>query len=230
MGPWKAVSHVAVVSPCQMVQIAMRTLLRHRPSILSWHSENYQESVLQQLLEHPVDLVIVSLHIYQPQLPQAIRLIQRLRATQLKLHLMVIIDVEIPYLVSKLRSWGVNTVLTLRLPLVDWHKQILSIGDNEMPFLIEQLGNSCALIKAVRLSPMESRVMRYLIEGFSMAEIAGLMMRSIKTVSGQKSRALHKMGISHYAQLIALKSVFLDSSNEYDRGWLRRSKPLVRSS
>lgn len=218
MEPCNPVSHVALVSPCQMVHNAMRALFSHLPFILSWQSENYQERVLQQLLERPIDLLIVSLHIYQPELPQAIRLIQRLAATYPKLRLMVIMDVAVPYLVSQLRSWGIDALFTLRLPLADWHKQILSIGGIGIPSLIEASGSCHPLVKIVRLSPIESRVMRYFIEGLSLAEIAGLMMCNIKTVSGQKNRALHKMGIGHYAQLVALKSVFLDSQGEYETG------------
>ncbi|MNW12567.1 hypothetical protein D3C71_2102930 [compost metagenome] len=44
-----------------------------------------------------------------------------------------------------------------------------------------------------------------------MQAIAGLMRRSVKTVAAQKSRAMHKMGIAHYAQLVAVQSVLLDS-------------------
>ncbi|MFV8866781.1 helix-turn-helix transcriptional regulator [Serratia fonticola] len=211
---------VAVVSPCQMVRIALPALFSQCSCKLSWQSENYQEQVLQQLLEYPVDLLIISLHIYQPDLLQAIRLIQRLQAMYPKPRLIVTIDVDIPYLVSRLRDWGIDKVIALRLPLADWHKQLHLNDGSEIPSLIEQPPGCRQLIKLVSLSPMETRIMYYFLEGFSLSEISGLMMRSIKTISGQKSRALHKMGIRNYAQLVALKPVFIASQNEYESGGL----------
>lgn len=216
---------VAVVSPCQMVRIALPALFSQCSCKLSWQSENYQEQVLQQLLEYPVDLLIISLHIYQPNLPCAIRLIQRLQTIHPKPRLIVTIDVDIPYLVSRLRDWGIDKVITLRLPLADWHKQFHLIDGLEIPSLIEQPAGRRQRIKIASLSPMESRIMRYFLEGFSLSEIASLMMRSIKTISGQKSRALHKMGISHYAQLVALKPVFVAIQNEYESGRLIKALP-----
>lgn len=220
MEPWNPISQVAVVSPCQMERIALQALFSQGPCKLSWLSENYQGQVLQQLLERPVDLLIISLHIYQPDLLQAIRLIQRLQAMYVKPRLIVTIDVDIPYLVSRLRGWGIDKVITLRLPLADWYKQFHRNDGSEIPSLIEPSGRCRQPIKLVSLSPMETRIMHYFLEGLSLPEIAGLMMRSIKTISGQKSRALQKMGISHYAQLVALKPVFIASQNEYDNGRL----------
>ncbi|CAI1724812.1 LuxR C-terminal-related transcriptional regulator [Serratia fonticola] len=213
MEPWNPISQVAVVSPCQMERIALQALFSRGPCKLSWLSENYQGQVLQQLLERPVDLL------------QAIRLIQRLQAMYVKPRLIVTIDVDIPYLVSRLRDWGIDKVITLRLPLADWHKQFHLIDGLEIPSLIEQPAGRRQRIKIASLSPMESRIMRYFLEGFSLSEIAGLMMRSIKTISGQKSRALHKMGISHYAQLVALKPVFVAIQNEYESGRLIKVLP-----
>lgn len=216
---------VAVVSPCQMVRIALPALFSQCSCKLSWQSENYQGQVLQQLLECPVDLLIISLHIYQPDLLQAIRLIQRLQVMYPKPRLIVTVDVDIPYLVSRLRGWGIDKVITLRLPLADWHKQLLLHDGSEIPSLIEQVAGCRQRIKIASLSPMEFRIMRYFLEGFSLSEIAGLMTRSIKTISGQKSRALHKMGISHYAQLVALKPVFVAIQNEYESGRLIKALP-----
>lgn len=62
----------------------------------------------------------------------------------------------------------------------------------------------------------ERQVVEYLIQGMTPAEIAALTRRSIKTISTQKGIAMHKLGIRHYAQLIAIQRVFTDSWLPHD--------------
>lgn len=204
------VSQVAVVSSCQMVRSAMRALFGDE---LAWQSASYEALPLQHLREHPVDLLILSLHVYHADLFLGIRLIQSLHRMHPRLRLLVALDVDMPYLVSLLQGYGVTSIINLRLSLTDWRQQLLVASQSEVISAI-CLPRACPFTtRPLALSPVESRIVHYLIQGLSVPEIAELMRCSIKAISSRKCSALHKMGIKHYAQLVAVGLVFIDSQD-----------------
>lgn len=196
---------VAVVSSCQMVHAALRALVcNHRPVTLIWHSDNYQQPTLRQLFDSPVDLLILSLHVYHAEFSHALRLIQALRMTHPRQRLLVAVDTDIPFLISHLQDYGVGDLINLKLPLREWEKHLHFAHAGA---LADCRGGNESSIKKERLSATEYQILNYLTQGISIAEIAYMMQRCVKTVAGQKNRALHKMGISHYAQLVAVRSI-----------------------
>ncbi|MNC40967.1 DNA-binding transcriptional activator BglJ [compost metagenome] len=155
----------------------------------------------------------MSLHVgQQADLLLALRFIQQARISFPGVALMVILDDPIPYLVTRLRRLGVRHIVDLGQPLVLWHAQLRQI------LLGEDSRAGCTLpgCDEETLSMGERQVVEYLIQGMIPAEIAALTKRSIKTISTQKGIAMHKLGIRHYAQLIAIQSVFTDSWLPHD--------------
>lgn len=207
MDVFRCVSSVALVSPCQMLHAATRALINNSSSSLAWHSEHYAPQTLLQILEHPVDLLILSLHVHQADLLHGMRLIKTLQFSHPTIRLIVVLDVNIPYLVSRLQDWGVKKVINMGLSLAGWRTLLQVACHNTICRPDEWPDETQAIGRIPRLSPKESRVIGYLLEGFSIPEIAALMQRSTKTVSQQKGRALHKMGVSNYAHLVAIGSV-----------------------
>lgn len=207
MDVFRCVSSVALVSPCQMLHAATRALINNSSSTLAWHREHYASHTLQQILEHPVDLLILSLHVHQADLLHGMRLIKTLQFSHPTIRLIVVLDVSIPYLISRLRDWGVSKVINMGLSLAGW-KTLLQVSSHSKTYHPDESPEETqSLDRKPRLSPKELRVIGYLLEGFSIPEIAALMQRSTKTVSQQKVRALHKMGVSNYAHLVAIGSL-----------------------
>lgn len=200
--------YVAVVSPCNFFQSGVRALFDTPSVTRAWHCQEVGEA-RWQLAAQPVDMLVMSLHIGQlTDLLPDLRFIQQVRISQPRVALVVILDVPMPYLVTRLCRLGVKHILGLGQSLVLWQAQLRHI----------QLAEDClvdgALLESREevLSLAERQVVKYLIQGMSLTEIATLTMRSIKTVSSHKGMALQKLGIRHYAQLIAVQSVFIDST------------------
>ena len=203
---------VAVVSPCRFFQAGIWALLNTHSLSRVWHCQKAAEA--QWYLDaQPVDVLVMSLHVgQQADLLSALRFIQQVRISFPGVALMAILDDPIPYLVTRLRRLGVRHIVDLGQPLVMWHAQLRQI------LLGEDSRAGCTLpgCDEETLSMGERQVVEYLIQGMTPAEIAALTRRSIKTISTQKGIAMHKLGIRHYAQLIAIQRVFTDSWLPHD--------------
>lgn len=204
---------VVVVSPCCFFQAGIWTLLTTHSLSRVWHCQKIAEA--QRYLDaQPVDMVVMSLHIgQQADLLLALRFIQQVRLSFPGVALLVTLDVPIPYLVTRLYRLGVRHILRLGQPLGLWQaqlRQMLLGEDSRVTGILPGCDEEA-------LSMAERQVVEYLIQGKTLAEIAALTMRSIKTISAQKGQAMHKLGIRHYAQLIAVQSIFIDSWLSHDR-------------
>ena len=198
----------AVVSPCLMLQSGLQALLDANAISLSWHCKGVAEAE-QCLNTQPVNLIIVSLLVRQADVLPVWQFIQKTRASRPGIRLMVVLDVTIPYLVSRLRYIGVSHILSLTQPLATWQAQLRQLMEADYPKGLADDGLLGG--REAWLSTAERQVVNYLIQGLSLGEIALLMMRSIKTISTQKISAMHKLGIRHGAQLVAVQHIFVDS-------------------
>lgn len=197
---------VAVVSPCSFFQAGVWALLDTQSASRVWHCQKVGEAQWH-LAARPVDMLVVSLHIGLPDLLPGLHFIQQVRTSLPSVALVVILDIPLPYLVTRLYRLGVRYILCLGQSLVSWQAMLRHI------LLAEDFQVGCALPGCHEevLSIAERQVVKYLIQGMSLTEIAALTTRSIKTISTQKAVAMRKLGIRHYAQLIAVQSVFIDS-------------------
>jgi two-component system capsular synthesis response regulator RcsB len=218
--------YTAVISPCSMFHSGVQALLEANATSLVWCKQDITEAQQYQN-EQPANLLIVSLHVWQTDLLPALRFIQHIRVTQPSVHLMVLLDVAIPYLVTRLRRLGVDHILSLKQPLTEWQTQLHQIVMEEN---LPLTGGNLPGCREETLSIAERNVLNYLIQGLSVSEISILMMRSTKTISSQKSCAMYKLGIRHCAQLIAVQSVFADSWLPPVRGVHRWGGNLERAN
>ncbi|WP_431225203.1 LuxR C-terminal-related transcriptional regulator [Serratia sp. L9] len=61
--------------------------------------------------------------------------------------------------------------------------------------------------KPAALSLMELKVLQYLLQGCSIKRTANLLSRSEKTIMATKGKAMHKLGIKHSANLVAMREM-----------------------
>lgn len=201
-------AEVALISPCWVLESAIRAMLRTDSASVVWHHQ-WMSDTSQSLLSQPPDLLIVSLYAGQAGLLQGLQFIQTALATWPRLRLLVTLDVVIPYLVTRLRALGEFDILYLVQPLAEWQARFHQLLSTAM---LPRVSRSQPLqINNSKLSLTERRVMSYLLQGFCIPDIAVLLMCSVKKVTNQKCRAMHKLGIEHYAQLVAIKEIFMAS-------------------
>ncbi|MGO4744702.1 LuxR C-terminal-related transcriptional regulator [Serratia quinivorans] len=207
---------VAVISPCHMFQAGIRALLSTYSTTLSWHCKHVA-SVKPSLNIWSVNLLIISLNVKQVDLPLVLQFIQQVRVSQPQIRLMIILDSAMPYLVSLLRRLKVACIMNLADPLVVWQTQLQRImatdhGLSPDAYCDMQEGDGATL------SVLERRVINLVVQEFSVDEIAVLLMRSGKTISCHKVNAMHKLGMRNYAQLVTMKSLFIEKGQSSKPG------------
>lgn len=207
------ISSVAVVSPCQMVRYAMQVLFNNPRFTLAWQLAGYEKDTLLLLAKYPVDFLFITLHTHRVDLLHGIHLIKAVKMTYPNIWLIVVMDDPIPYLVSCLQHCRVDQIIDMRLSLADWQRLALITCTKKRKEFIELSQQYQEVGKKIRLTAMELCVIRYLAQGFSISEIATLVQCTVKTVHHQKARAMQKIGINNYAQLIAVRAVLMDSLN-----------------
>lgn len=204
---------VALISPCWMLQSGIQALLGASSASMIWHCQWIGQAP-SLLFNQPPDVLIVSLHVGQVGLLQGIQFIQTVIATWPELRLLVTVDIEIHYLITRLRALGVFNILYLVQPLSEWPIRFRQLLDVSM--LPERLRvMPLSLRQEETLTSTERHILSYLLQGHGVPDIALLLKINAKKVTTQKCRALRKLGIEHYAHLVALKEVFLANIGSY---------------
>ncbi|WP_447877581.1 LuxR C-terminal-related transcriptional regulator [Serratia fonticola] len=218
------ITSVALVSPCKMIHSAMHVLFNNPRFTLTWQFEGYEKETLIQLAKYPVDFLFLTLHTHWVDLLHGIHLIKVVKMTYPNIRLIVVMDDPIPYLVSCLQHYRVDQIIDMRMSLANWQRLSLLTCTKKLKEFIELSQQYQEVGKKTRLTVMELCVIRYLVQGFSISEIATLVQSKVKTVHHQKARAMQKIGINNYAQLIAVRSVLMDSLDAKPELWLPSGK------
>lgn len=200
----KRVSQVAVVSSCSIVRIALAELLCEESLTMTWSSASSGEEVLKLLRNAPVDMLILMLHVHADSLPEEMDLLRTLRYAWPQMRLVVVPDKDIHYVEMLLHMQGVKEIFSMQQPLSEWRTGLRYACEIED---LPEVHPVRFVIDYNWLSPTEALVIRHLIEGQSLPEIAVTLMRNVKTISCHKSSAMKKLGLTHYSELVAVKSL-----------------------
>ncbi|MFS2224216.1 helix-turn-helix transcriptional regulator [Pantoea sp. B65] len=102
----------------------------------------------------------------------------------------------------------INGFLSRREPLLPLAEslQLLLFGNKSQlsASFIRQAEQLAPTACAAALTPAESRILRFLLEGKTPAQIGRLTQRSVKTISSQKRSVMRKLGITRTSQLIMM--------------------------
>ncbi|MNC35089.1 DNA-binding transcriptional activator BglJ [compost metagenome] len=58
----------------------------------------------------------------------------------------------------------------------------------------------------------EFSVLSYIAQGVTLENVANLMSRGIKTIEVRRTKGMRKLGMRHYAELIAIKNILKDEN------------------
>jgi two-component system capsular synthesis response regulator RcsB len=208
------ISTLALVSSCQMLGSGLQALVDSNSELrLSWIRSSC-ESVSGSLFVERIDLLIFALHVHQSELFYRMRLLRTLHTAYPDLRILVIVDVHVSYLISQLREWGLEYVVSLAMPLCEWSKSINAVIRSDSIIAYNKFNHKLMM----PLSPAELCVLRFLIRGIMIDDIAKEMMRCIKTIQAHKITIMKKIGIKNDAQFIAMRSIIIDRMNEQGEG------------
>ncbi|CAG9170179.1 Transcriptional regulatory protein RcsB [Cupriavidus laharis] len=157
------------------------------------------------------DIVITDYHMPGPRDSDGIRLISTLRRHHPALGVIVLTMITNPMILRSILNARVHGLLLKDAPLCELVTVVARIqrgfnyvGKSALDILTQADPDS--LIEPgqpamQRLSVRETEVIRLYLSGRSVSEIAGILCRSVKTISRQKNCAMQKLGASNDREL-----------------------------
>lgn len=183
-------------------------LSRMSPQIAVVGTASSGEGLLAMLAERACDVAVVDYSMPTPANDglDGLRLMQTTRKRFPALHLVVFSMIENPSVLHAVMEAGVRGLVSKASPIDELATAIMAVAGNRSYVCRgwrKKLFAESHLVSMDELSPCEAEVVRLFAQGLSVTEIAAHLRRSVKTVSHQKSEAMHKLGITNPTQLYA---------------------------
>lgn len=205
------ISRVALLIPCHVTASGIEHHLKEQHDIWQcWRMHSLTEARLR-LVTSNIELLVMAFSRQRADWLEQLQFIRTLRQTRPNMQIVVIVDVYIPYFLRCLSELNVSGILSQHDSLMEIEQAFAQIG-RETFYCSVRIKNvlSDNLSKVsdeVTLRLMELRVLQHLLEGDSVKRTAKLLLRSEKTVMAIKGKAMHKLGITHCADLVAMKEM-----------------------
>lgn len=159
-----------------------------------------------QLTVTPCDVAILDYAMPMETLPDGLQLIKTLRHQYPKMQIIMLTTVDHPMVINNLEAQDIAGLLSKADPLEHLLTAFSSLRLRERyhsPTIkrILSMHNSAATIGLYLLSPKELEVLRLLVDGLSVSQVAAKLSRSKQTISTHKISAMNKLNISTNAEL-----------------------------
>lgn len=212
----QSISRIALFVSCQLTAYGLELLLARSLSKKRefWHLGSLS-GACRRLLQH-ADMLVISFSMRQSDWHARLLMLEALRNLRPKMPIVVIIDGYIPFLLQQLNALHIDGIVSQHDSLneiKDVLTQICVERDPEHHGLKSTLAvqvDTCALSQ--RLSMSELQALRYLLNGHSLLQTATKMRRNKKAIVALKNKAMRKLGISHSAELVAMRGML---ENQY---------------
>ncbi|VXC99498.1 conserved hypothetical protein [Enterobacterales bacterium 8AC] len=204
-------SRVALLIPCQMMAIGIEHQLKAQNNVWQcWRMRSLTEARLR-LVTSNIEMLVMGFSWQQADWQQQLQFIRALRQTRPGMKIAVIVDVYIPYFLRRLSELDVNAILSQHDSLAEMAEAFaqIGLGTSYCSARIKNVlsDNLSKVSDEVTLRLMELRVLQHLLDGDSVKRTAKLLLRSEKTVMALKGKAMHKLGITHCVELVAMKDM-----------------------
>lgn len=192
-----------------LVLMGLGDLLKQDVHVALTATASSSTELVAELMKSLPDIVIVDYHMPDPQYGDGIKFIGYLLRQFVGLKIIVLTMLSNPLIVKALYQAGVKAVAFKQDNPSEVFKAIrlVSLGNTyTSPSFSET--NVSQQEQGLRerfesLTPREFEVLRYYVQGNSLAEIADRLRRSIKTVSAQKMTAMRKLNAKSNQELLA---------------------------
>ncbi|MGE7136603.1 response regulator [Luteibacter sp. NPDC031894] len=181
--------------------------LEKSPAITIVGSHASSRPFRAMLATMPVDVAIIDYSLALDDI-DGIALIKQLRAGYPKMKILVVSAHDQGLVIHSLRQAGADGFVAKSQDPDDLIRAIDAIMTGR-DFLPERNGDTDEQPALVPLSPREWEVIRQLLEGLTVGQIATRSGRSLKTISTQKSAAFRKLRISSDNELYLLRDYIL---------------------
>ncbi|MBB3213390.1 two-component system capsular synthesis response regulator RcsB [Herbaspirillum sp. Sphag1AN] len=159
-----------------------------------------------QLEETPCDVAVLDYAMPMEILPDGVQLIKTLRLQYPKMQIIMLTTIDHPMVINNLVTQDIAGLLSKADPLEHLCTAFSSLRLRERYYSptikrILSLQNPRVHIGLHLLSPKELEVLRLLVGGLSVSQVATKLSRSKQTISTHKISAMNKLNISSNAEL-----------------------------
>ncbi|MDF3983218.1 response regulator transcription factor [Luteibacter sp. PPL201] len=198
---------VALLDDHALVRKGLIAQLEKSPSILVVGSHGNSKPFRALLASMPVDVAVIDYSLSRDDV-DGVALVKQLRAAHPRLKILVVSAHEEGLIVQGLLSAGADGFVAKSQDPDDVIRAIDAVMTGQ-PFVSSSSVSEDVPPGVGLLSPKELEVVRCLLQGSAVSEIARKFDRSVKTISAQKSAAYRKLDIANDAQLHRLKPYIL---------------------
>ncbi|SFE56027.1 DNA-binding response regulator, NarL/FixJ family, contains REC and HTH domains [Kosakonia radicincitans] len=189
--------NVAIIEKCTMSREGLRHLFSE--SSINQYSFHFfkEHSVFHQALKHtPFFSVIYSLFGHRKERRECLMCLHWLSLSHPGVqHIVLAGDDREAQLVGHLSPSRLHGILSKSSPLPVLQEQLgMLLGETRR--INENMINNWYVSQCRMLSPTEWEILNYLARGFSLAEIASLLDRNVKTIRAHKFNAMTKLGVT----------------------------------
>lgn len=189
--------NVAIIEKCTMSSEGLRHLFSESSiNKYSFHFFKEHSEFSQALKQTPFFSVIYSLFGHRKERRECLKCLHWLSISHPGLqHIVLAGDDREAQLVGHLSPSRLHGILSKSSPLPVLQEQLgMLLGETRR--INENMINNWYVSQCRMLSPTEWEILNYLTRGFSLAEIASVLDRNVKTIRAHKFNAMTKLGVT----------------------------------
>ncbi|KJX01422.1 hypothetical protein RZ87_02425 [Enterobacter roggenkampii] len=198
-------SHVVLADDHAVVLAGLRSVILQSPQLSVTGMARTIADLMGLLRSVPCDVLVCDFAFYNDPIPDGMQLIRQLRRHYPHIMLIVLSSYDNVALVRELMGLGIKGFISKNSHEINQLPEIIQRINRGESYVDSQ--TSQALLNHIinndpkgrgslaELSRREIEVVRLVVDGMSVTEIAAYLNRSLKTISGQKKNAMRKLGV-----------------------------------
>lgn len=200
-----AISHIVLADDHAVVLAGLRSLVLQSQKLTVTGMARTITELMELLRSVPCDVLVCDFAFYNDPMPDGMQLIRQLRRYYPHIMLIVLSSYDNVALVRELMGLGIKGFISKASHEINQLPEIIQRIHQGENYVDSQ--TSRALLNHIinndpkghgcqaELSQREIEVVRLVVDGMSVTEIAAYLNRSLKTISGQKKNAMRKLGV-----------------------------------
>lgn len=205
-------SNVVLADDHAVVLAGLRSVILQSPLLTVTGMAQTITDLMELLKSVPCDVLICDFAFYNDPMPDGMQLIRQLRRHYPHTTLIVLSSYDNVTMVRQLMGMGIKGFISKTSREINQLPEIIQRIHHGENYVDSQ--TSLALLNHIinndskgsgslaELSRREIEVVRFVVDGMSVTEIAAYLNRSLKTISGQKKKAMRKLGVNTDTALV----------------------------
>lgn len=203
-----SVTRILIADDHAVLSVGVTLALEQHPRFRVVGTARDSTELFQRLAEVECDVVVTDYTMPGGKFGDGLAMLEALQRRAPHVRIAVLTMIDNPQVLSQIIKSGVRAVIAKQDDLTHLTKAVDALaqgGTYYSPAITERLEAASDRGAMVRmdlpLSTREAEVVRLLLSGLSVTEVAAQLHRSVKTISTQKGTAMRKLGLTSEAEL-----------------------------